>query len=59
MAQQVRHTYSIKCGRVSLFSINYKLGKSEQKVLSTGMHTIQDVHCLQCDSLIGWHYVRL
>lgn len=42
----------------SLFSVNVAVGKHEERMLLTGMHTVADVVCIVCDEVVGWKYVR-
>ncbi|KNZ80249.1 Protein yippee-like 1 [Termitomyces sp. J132] len=35
---------------------NVKLGRREDRVLSTGKYVVADVFCLGCDERIGWFY---
>jgi hypothetical protein len=44
--------------RSSLFNtaINVSLGKPEERHLTTGLHTVQDVSCTGCSSKVGWRY---
>ncbi len=47
-------------GRAFLFGnvINVTLGPKEDRVLTTGLHTVADIFCLGCDESVGWFYVR-
>jgi len=36
--------------------VNVRVGDSEDRLLITGLHTVADVYCAQCDSLLGWKY---
>lgn len=46
-------------GKAYLFStaINAALGPHEERKLRTGMHTVCDVRCIQCDTYLGWKYI--
>jgi len=35
---------------------NVKLGPKENRMLLTGLHTVQDVSCKNCGVAIGWRY---
>ena len=37
---------------------NVSLGQKEDRLLLTGFHTVRDVHCNNCDTILGWRYVR-
>lgn len=41
----------------SLCSVNVAVGKHEERMLLTGMHTVADVVCIVCDEVVGWKYV--
>jgi len=45
-------------GRAYLFGhvINVSLGPKEDRVLTTGLHTVCDIFCVQCEENIGWFY---
>lgn len=40
-----------------LCSVNVAVGKHEERMLLTGMHTVADVVCIVCDEVVGWKYV--
>ncbi|KAH6570537.1 hypothetical protein BASA50_008264 [Batrachochytrium salamandrivorans] len=46
-------------GRAFLFRTveNVALGDMEDRILATGMHTISDLHCTVCRSVVGWKYL--
>lgn len=37
-------------------TVNTKLGRREERVLMTGLHTVCDVMCMNCSTCIGWKY---
>lgn len=39
-------------------SINVSKGPQEDRILTTGRHTVCDIFCIGCDDNIGWFYVR-
>lgn len=45
-------------GRAYLFNnvINVSLGPKEQRVLITGLHTVADIQCTSCNTVLGWKY---
>lgn len=49
-----------KHGRAFLIDnvINVRLGNSETRQLMTGFHTVSDIHCIMCDSVLGWKYMK-
>lgn len=49
-----------RSGRGFLFShaMNVRVGRKEDKELITGLHTIADVSCCDCNQVLGWKYER-
>ncbi|KAI8971408.1 yippee zinc-binding/DNA-binding /Mis18, centromere assembly-domain-containing protein [Mycotypha africana] len=47
-------------GQAYLFDevVNISFGKAEDREMSTGLHRVRDIHCIQCASLLGWTYVK-
>lgn len=47
-------------GRAFLFShaINIGVGPKEDRQLTTGLHTVADIHCADCHQVLGWKYER-
>ncbi|XP_061346975.1 protein yippee-like At4g27745 isoform X1 [Gastrolobium bilobum] len=47
-------------GRAFLFShaMNIAVGQKEDRQLMTGLHTVADVYCSDCNVVIGWKYER-
>ncbi len=39
-------------------SVNVTLGAPQDRVLMTGLHTVQDAFCLGCQERLGWRYVH-
>jgi hypothetical protein len=39
-------------------SVNVTFGPKEDRLLTTGLHTVCDTFCLDCGEAIGWFYVR-
>lgn len=46
-------------GRAYLFDavVNTWPGKQEERTMTTGKHTVADLHCTSCMALVGWTYV--
>jgi len=38
--------------------VNVTLGPKEERLLMTGLHTVADIFCINCQALLGWTYVR-
>ncbi|KAK9189512.1 hypothetical protein WN943_018110 [Citrus x changshan-huyou] len=40
-----------------LFSdVNVSVGEKEERLMMTGMHTVADIFCVGCGSIVGWKY---
>ncbi|TMW87494.1 hypothetical protein EJD97_019890 [Solanum chilense] len=52
--------FQSKNGKAFLFAHvrNVVVGTYEQKRLTTGLHTIADIHCVDCNEVLGWKYER-
>ncbi len=38
--------------------VNITLGPKEERLLMTGLHTVADIYCTCCSTVLGWKYVR-
>ncbi|KAJ1667547.1 hypothetical protein IW140_002127 [Coemansia sp. RSA 1813] len=56
----ISRTFQGRLGRAYLTEsvVNEKLGKPEDRLLMTGMHTVCNLQCRSCSALIGWKYIR-
>ncbi|KAJ2490025.1 hypothetical protein IWW37_003500 [Coemansia sp. RSA 2050] len=56
----ISRTFQGRLGRAFLIEsvVNERLGKVEDRLLMTGVHTVCDLHCGVCGSVIGWKYVH-
>lgn len=45
-------------GRAYLFNdvVNVTLGPREDRLLITGLHTVADIYCVCCNTVLGWKY---
>lgn len=44
---------------ISFFDrVNVTVGEKEERMMLTGMHTVVDIFCVKCGSMVGWKYVR-
>ncbi|KFM24118.1 Protein yippee-like 3 [Auxenochlorella protothecoides] len=45
-------------GRAYLFSdvVNVTLGPREDRQFITGLHTVADIQCTSCHTVLGWKY---
>lgn len=39
-------------------SVNVTSGVKEDRMMITGIHTVSDIFCVGCGSIVGWKYVR-
>lgn len=44
---------------ISIYRVNVTSGETEERMMMTGMHTVADIFCVGCGSIVGWKYVRL
>jgi len=49
-----------RSGKAFLFNsvLNTKCGTPEDRMLITGLHTISDIFCTECNSALGWKYLH-
>ncbi|CAL4913041.1 unnamed protein product [Urochloa decumbens] len=47
-------------GRAYLFErvVNISLGPNEDRLLVTGLHTVNDIYCSCCQQILGWRYEK-
>lgn len=47
-------------GRAYLFDhcVNVKIGPAEDRLLITGLHSVNDIFCKRCKNMVGWTYTR-
>ncbi|XP_009344959.1 putative yippee-like protein Os10g0369500 [Pyrus x bretschneideri] len=47
-------------GRAYLFRnvVNIALGPIEERQLTSGLHTVNDIHCSSCLQILGWKYEK-
>ncbi|KAF5834387.1 hypothetical protein DUNSADRAFT_8973 [Dunaliella salina] len=48
-----------KSGRAYLFSSAYNVtgSQAEERMMTTGVHVVQDIFCLECMAYVGWKYI--
>jgi len=56
----ISKTFQGRHGRAYLFTnvVNVSVGKKEVRMLITGRHTVADISCNVCETVMGWKYVR-
>ncbi|MBA0876902.1 hypothetical protein Goshw_009921 [Gossypium schwendimanii] len=37
-------------------SVNITVGEKEERMMMTGLHTVVDIFCVGCGSIVGWKY---
>ncbi|KAI8999594.1 Yippee/Mis18, partial [Gaertneriomyces semiglobifer] len=47
-------------GKAYLFNtvVNIIEGVAEDRHMTTGLHTVRDIYCVSCQSVVGWKYER-
>ncbi|XP_062095758.1 protein yippee-like At5g53940 [Humulus lupulus] len=52
-------TFNCRKGRAYLFSnvVNVTLGNEEERLMLSGLHTVEDIFCCCCGQILGWKYV--
>ncbi|KAK8711957.1 hypothetical protein V6N13_147211 [Hibiscus sabdariffa] len=45
-------------GKAYLFDkvVNITVGEKEERMMMTGLHTVVDIFCVGCGSIVGWKY---
>ncbi|PRQ59422.1 protein yippee-like isoform X2 [Rosa rugosa] len=54
----VSKSFQSRHGKAYLFSkvVNVTCGETEERLMMTGMHTVADIFCVGCGSIVGWKY---
>ncbi|XP_047252138.1 protein yippee-like isoform X2 [Capsicum annuum] len=54
----ISKTFQCRHGRAYLFDrvVNVTLGEKEERMMLTGMHSVVDIFCVGCGSIVGWKY---
>ncbi|XP_030467831.1 protein yippee-like At5g53940 [Syzygium oleosum] len=52
-------SFNCRQGRAFLFSnvVNITVGAEEERLMISGMHTVEDIFCCCCGQILGWKYV--
>ncbi|EEF35518.1 protein yippee-like [Ricinus communis] len=52
-------SFHCKHGKAYLFNnvVNITEGEPEDRMMMTGMHTVADIFCVDCGSIVGWKYL--
>ncbi|KAJ4704057.1 Protein yippee-like [Melia azedarach] len=56
----VSKNFQGRFGRAYLFRsvVNVSLGPTEERLLVSGLHTVNDIYCSSCQQLLGWRYEK-
>eukprot|EP00252_Welwitschia_mirabilis_P007951 TRINITY_DN1964_c0_g1_i1.p1 TRINITY_DN1964_c0_g1~~TRINITY_DN1964_c0_g1_i1.p1 ORF type:complete len:130 (-),score=12.45 TRINITY_DN1964_c0_g1_i1:32-421(-) len=51
-------TFHCRNGKAYLFNsvVNVTAGLLEDRIMTTGIHTVADIHCNGCYRIVGWKY---
>ncbi|KAJ2376059.1 hypothetical protein IW150_002197 [Coemansia sp. RSA 2607] len=54
------YQYNGQYGRAYLFDhiVNVRTGEEEKRNMTTGVHIVQDITCMECNTYVGWTYVK-
>lgn len=54
----ISKSFHCKHGKAYLFNkvVNVTSGVKEDRMMITGMHTVSDIFCVGCGSIVGWKY---
>lgn len=56
----IARTFRCKNGKAYLFNriVNVNVGtKEEDRMMTTGLHTVCDIFCVACGAILGWKYL--
>ena len=50
--------FHCRYGKAYLFSAvsNVRTGPREERLMTTGLHTVADISCTRCNGVVGWKY---
>uniref|UniRef100_A0A7S0SU86 Protein yippee-like n=1 Tax=Mantoniella antarctica TaxID=81844 RepID=A0A7S0SU86_9CHLO len=54
----VSKSFHCRHGKAYLFNdvVNVKSGPKEDRLMTTGLHTVADIYCNKCLQVVGWKY---
>ncbi|XP_058763759.1 protein yippee-like At3g08990 [Vicia villosa] len=54
----ISKSFHCRYGKAYLFDkvVNVTVGEKEDRIMLTGMHTVVDLFCVTCGSIVGWKY---
>lgn len=58
--QLVSKAFHCRQGKAYLFStvVNVLEGPKEERMMTTGLHTVSDIYCSCCHQIVGWKYEK-
>ncbi|CAN6443038.1 unnamed protein product [Victoria cruziana] len=58
LVEDVVSKFHCRHGKAYLFNkvVNVLLGHKEERMMITGLHTVSDIFCIGCGSIVGWKY---
>ncbi|KAI5056564.1 hypothetical protein GOP47_0028382 [Adiantum capillus-veneris] len=56
----VSRAFHCRQGKAYLFNtvVNVSAGPLEDRMMTTGLHTVSDIYCNSCRQIVGWKYER-
>jgi len=54
----ISKSFHCRHGKAYLFNsvVNIGVGPKEERLMTTGLHTVADIHCNNCLQIVGWKY---
>ncbi|KAI5663527.1 hypothetical protein M9H77_22850 [Catharanthus roseus] len=54
----ISKSFHCRHGKAYLFDkvVNVTIGEEEDRMMITGLHTVVDIFCVGCGSIVGWKY---
>ncbi|MED6173619.1 hypothetical protein PIB30_061326 [Stylosanthes scabra] len=54
----ISKSFHCRHGKAYLFDkvVNVTVGEKEERMMITGLHTVVDIFCVACGSIVGWKY---
>ncbi|KAK9069966.1 hypothetical protein SSX86_010364 [Deinandra increscens subsp. villosa] len=54
----ISKSFHCRHGQAYLFDkvVNVTVSEKEERMMMTGMHTVVDIFCVGCGSIVGWKY---
>ncbi|KAL6846841.1 hypothetical protein ACP4OV_022694 [Aristida adscensionis] len=58
-ADIISKMFRCKHGKAYLFDklVNVNVGDKDERMMTTGLHTVCDIFCVACGSILGWKYL--